>query len=338
VSVSRQYTTSFGVAVGRESVKNSFITDAGFSSFPIERSDAAVYWENRFQFGEKLFLNAGVRGEWIRTPEIPPDGFSRPSFPSNRVASANPKVAVGYLAAPATRLHASAGTGIRPPSGFELAFTDNPRLKPERTRSFDAGVEQRLAGGRVNLDATYFYNRYYDLIVTLNGNLASLSHYTSDNLANSRAQGAEFSAGVRPSRSVFITGSYTLLETRILSVDGSSLAPSPFTPGQQLTRRPEHSGSFVATYARGRVAVDVTGYFRGQALYEEPSFGASNGLFWNPGFANVGLNLNYTVARGLTAYGHLRNALNQHYEEVFGYPSPLLNFVAGVKWTIAKRQ
>jgi outer membrane cobalamin receptor len=338
VSIARNYTTAFGVATGRERVKNSYITDAAFAPFPIDRSDAAVYWENRFEFAHKLFLNAGVRGEWIRTPEIPPDGFARPLFPASRVARANPKVAVGYLVKATTRLHASAGTGIRPPSGFELAFTDNPRLSPERTRSVDAGIEQRLANGRVQLDATYFYNRYYDLIVTLQGNLASLSHYTSANLANSRAQGAEFTAGVRPSRSVFITGSYTLLETRILSLDGSSLAPLPFSPGQPLTRRPEHSGSFVATYARGRLAVDVTGYFRGKALFEEPSFGASNGLFWNPGFANVGLNLNYTVARGLTAYGHLRNALNQHYEEVFGYPSPLLNFVAGMKWTIAKRR
>jgi outer membrane receptor protein involved in Fe transport len=44
------------------------------------------------------------------------------------------------------------------------------------------------------------------------------------------------------------------------------------------------------------------------------------------------------VGRGLTAYGNLRNALNRHYEEVLGYPSPRLNFVAGMKWTLLKRQ
>jgi outer membrane receptor protein involved in Fe transport len=73
-------------------------------------------------------------------------------------------------------------------------------------------------------------------------------------------------------------------------------------------------------------------------LYEEPNHGASNGLFWDPGFANVGINLNYPVARGLTAYGNLRNALNWHYEEVFGFPSPRLNFVAGLKWSISRAQ
>ena len=68
-----------------------------------------------------------------------------------------------------------------------------PHCKPERTRSVDAGIEQKLLRNLLLLDATYFYNRYYDLIVTLGGSLTTLSHYKSANLANSRAQGAEFS-------------------------------------------------------------------------------------------------------------------------------------------------
>jgi outer membrane receptor protein involved in Fe transport len=71
-------------------------------------------------------------------------------------------------------------------------------------------------------------------------------------------------------------------------------------------------------------------------LYEEPTYGATDGLFWNPGFANVGINLNYALGHGVTAYGNLRNALDRHYEEVFGYPSPRLNFVAGMKFSIGR--
>ena len=59
-------------------------------------------------------------------------------------------------------------------------------------------------------------------------------------------------------------------------------------------------------------------------------------MFQNPGFANVGVNLNYRLAHGLTVYGNLRNALDQHYEEVFGYPSLRLNFVAGLKWGLGR--
>ena len=317
-------------------MKNSFITDAGFSTFPIERNEIAVYAENRYEVAGRLFLSGGVRAEFFRTPSIPGDGFSRPPFPESNISRVNPKLSAAYVAGGGTRLHASFGMGLRPPSGFELAFTDNPALKPERTRSIDAGVEQKF-GNLLTLDATYFYNRYYDLIVTLGGSLTSLSHYKSGNLANSQAQGAEFSARLRPARWVFVTGSYTLLETRILSLDGSSnQAPLPFTVGQQLTRRPENSGNVVATFTRGRFAADLSGYFRGRTLFEEPNYGASNGLFWNSGFANVGVNLNYALGHGVTAYGNLRNALNRQYEEVFGFPSPKLNFVGGMKWTIAR--
>ena len=336
-SVTRHYTVAVGVATGREEVKNTYITDAASSVFPIQRNDFAVYLENRYEVAGRLFLSAGVRGEFFRTPSIPGDGYSRPVFPSSSVSRANPKLSAAYVAGN-TRLHSSFGMGIRPPSGFELAFTNNPALKPEGTRSVDAGIERKLWSGKLLVDSTYFYNRYYDLIVTLGGSLTTLSHYTSDNLANSRAQGAEFSANARPARWAFVMASYTLLETRILSLDGTTQAPLPFTVGQQLTRRPEHSGNAVATFTHGRVAANVTGYFRGKTLYEEPSYGASYGLFENPGYANLGMNLNYALGRGVTAYGNLRNALNRHYEEVFGFPSPRVNFVAGLKWTLARIQ
>jgi outer membrane receptor protein involved in Fe transport len=51
----------------------------------------------------------------------------------------------------------------------------------------------------------------------------------------------------------------------------------------------------------------------------------------------MGINLNVRLGGGLTAYGNLRNALNQSYEEVLGYPAPKLNFVAGFKWALPKR-
>jgi outer membrane receptor protein involved in Fe transport len=109
---------------------------------------------------------------------------------------------------------------------YDLAFTDNPALKPERTRSFEAGIEQKFAGDKLVVDGTYFYNRYYDLIVILGGSLSVLSHYESDNIANSEAQGAEMRAQYRPARWLFVTGSYTHLATEILALNGTSdLAP-----------------------------------------------------------------------------------------------------------------
>jgi outer membrane cobalamin receptor len=338
LSVSSYYTMAFGYAFSREAVRDTYITDTANSVFPIERNQQGIYWENRFQFGGRLFLNVGAREEVIQTGRVAADlALGRPEFPENTVLRLNPKIALAYNLRAGTRLHTSAGTGIRPPSGFDLAFdNNNPNLKPERTASFDAGIEQRLFRNHLSLNATYFYNRYYDLIVVLGGSLTNLSSFMSANLANSRAHGGEFSARLRPARWLSLAGSYTLLDSAIQSLDGSTgLAPEYFQVGQPLLRRPRNSGTMVATFSRGRLSANVTGYFRGKDLDVEPNYGAAYGLFSNPGFANFGLNVNYALPRGVTVYGNLRNALNWHYEEAFGYPSPLLNFVSGVKWTFS---
>ena len=242
VSVTRHDVLAIGASEGLEEVKNTYITDAENDTFPIRRNDTAVYAENRLEIGGRLFVNVGVRGEWLRTGAIPPDGYNRPLFPTQNIGVANPKVAASYNMGGGARLHSSFGTGIRPPDGFDLAYTNNPALKPERTRGLDAGIEQKLWHERLSLDATYFYNRYYDLIVILGGSLTTLSYYESDNISNARAQGGEFSAGFRPARWLFVTGSYTYLKSEILSLNGSTLAEAPFTPGQELLRRPAELG------------------------------------------------------------------------------------------------
>jgi outer membrane receptor protein involved in Fe transport len=110
-----------------------------------------------------------------------------------------------------------------------------------------------------------------------------------------------------------------------------------YTLGQQLPRRPKHSGSLVSTFQYRNWSANITGYFRGETLDIEPNFGASAGFYRNPGYQNLGFNLNYHAGHGVTLYGNLRNALNQRYEEIYGFPSPILNFVAGIKWSLRAR-
>ncbi len=168
-------------------------------------------------------------------PEITPT--ARCFLPST-VAKVNPRVAAAYMlreshggAMDATRLHASFGTGIRPPDGFDLAFTNNPHLKPETSISFDAGIEQRFFQGKAVLDVTYFNNHFKDQIVTLGGSLTNLSSFISDNLGNSRAQGGEVSFQIHPIRSLQMSVEYTRDDTAVLSLNGSSLALAPLASG-----------------------------------------------------------------------------------------------------------
>jgi outer membrane cobalamin receptor len=335
------WTLAGGFAYAREEMKNTFVADANLNPFDLRRDNEGIYLDNHFSFlKNKLFLNAGLREELYQTGFIQANYYAYPAvpaIPARDYSRLNPKISGVYMLQPTLRLHASYGTGIRPPGGSDLAFTNNPDLKPERTESYDIGLEERFLTNKVSLDATYFHNDYRDLIVSLGGSLSELSQYYTDNLAKANAEGVEVSAKFRPATWISVTGNYTWLETEVLSLNGGiGLVQQYFYLGQPLLREPKQSGSALLTFHYGKVDANLTGYFRGRDLDVEPNFGASEGLYWDPGYVNVGINVNYRLRSNLTVYGNLRNALDRHYEEIYGYPAPFLNVVAGVKWSLAR--
>ena len=338
-TVTSKWTMAGGYVFSREEMKNNYVTDSLSQAFLLRRDNSGIYLENHIAIG-KLYVNAGVREEIYLQPAIPANanGYPpRPVFPAHTYSRLNPKASAAYTLRPGMRAHASYGTGLRPPGGSDLAFTNNPELKPERTRGYDAGVEQLLLNGRLSLDATWFYSRYEDLIVNLGGSLAKLSLYSTDNVANARSRGAEFSARMRPSHWILLAGTYTWLDTRVLSLDGGNgLVQQYYTLGQPLLRRPKQSGSLLATMHYKRVDGSISGTFRGSTLDVEPNYGAFGGIYRTRGYEAFGVNVNYRVWRNLTVYGNLRNALNRRYEEIYGFPAPLLNVVAGVKWSLSR--
>ena len=341
ITVSSQDFFVTGFEYNRERVKNTYIADDNGTPFLLPRASYAVFAENRWNPSRRWVVIAGVRVDDIRTRELPPGGFGlRPLLPASTVTKANPRISVTYLAREgtgagrigATRLHGTFGTGIRAPSGFELAFTNNPRLKPEKSLSFDSGVEQRFFSERMVLDATYFFNRFEDQIVVL-GSLSNLSTFVSDNLANSRAHGLETTLRLRPTRALEVSGHYTWLNSTILALDGTTLTQFPFELGQPLLRRPRNSGGFNTTWQRGRLTLNLNGYYRSKVLDVEPNYGAFGGLFTNQGYVLANTGFAYRLPRGVELYGRLNNFLNRKYEEAFGFPSLHLNFLAGVRFT-----
>lgn len=317
-----------GFEFQHEATTNTFISN------PIDRDEIGLFVENRYQYAGRLFVNAGIRLEDVRTTGLSPR-------PDTSIWSPNPKLSVAWLpvAGGATKIHGSVGTGLRPPDGFELAFTNNPNLKPERTTSFDIGVEQSFLGRRVIVDATYFLNRFHDLIVTLGPTQKGLSQWQSDNVSNSRAQGLELSYAVRPIRALRFSGNYTYAPTRLLSLDGSSTqAQQSFAVGQPLIRRPNSNAAYDIAWTWRRVTFDTAGYFRSSVLDVEPNFGASSGVFTNPGYARADVGVEVAVTREVAIYGRLRNFADARYEEVYGYPSERRNFVAGLKFTVGGKR
>jgi outer membrane receptor protein involved in Fe transport len=337
-----------GFEYNREQIKDTFVADANSVPFLLPRTTLAYFVENRWNPSSRLFVTAGLRLDDLRTRSLPPGDYgARPFIPANSVTKLNPRVSVAYMAHETdsgswlgmTRVHTSFGTGIRAPDAFALATTDNPHLKPEKSISFDGGLEQRFFDSRALVDLTYFYNRFEDQIVTIGGSLTDLSTFASDNLGNSRAQGLEASFRLRPTRSLQVSGEYTLLGTAILTLNGSTLVQEPFHVGQELTRRPKNSGSLTITWQHRRLALNSNAYLRGQTLDTEPNDGVyacSFGLqclFPDKGYVVLNGGFSYRLTRGLEIYGHLNNLLDRKYEEVLGYPALPLNFLAGVKFT-----
>ena len=214
------------------------------------------------------------------------------------------------------------GTGIRPPDAFEIAFTDNPSLKPERNRSVDVGIEQTFGGGALVIDATGFFNRYDDLIVAVGQSLRDASQFRTDNISNARARGLELAASARTPWGLEAAVTYTWLDTEILAVDRlSDEAPTPFQVGEALLRRPRHQGALDLVYQQGSVTAFGQFITRGQSLDVEPSFGAFGGLFTNSGYGVVNLGGTFTVRKGLDLFARITNLLDRPYEEAFGFPA-----------------
>jgi len=330
---------SGGIELLRERAGSTFITGNAFEEVPVERLVAGYFGEVRYAPSARLSIAGGLRVEQIRRDALDasPSEFSpRPAFAEETIVSANPRVAVAYLlraddSGGATRIRASAGTGIRPPDAFEIAFTDNPELKPERSRSIDAGVQHTFARSAVTIDATAFFNDYDDLIVTVGRSFQDASRFRTDNISNARSRGLELSAGARPFAAIDLRASYTLLDTEILAVDRSTVAPAPYRVGEQLIRRPRHRGTFTALFTGSRVTAFADVEVRGSVRDIEPTFGASGGVFDAAGFTVVDLGGAYRVAPVVELFARIENATDRVYEQAFGFPAPGRLFVAGVR-------
>jgi outer membrane cobalamin receptor len=330
---------STGVEFERERVTSTYITDDS-GPMPIKRSVAGYFGEARWSAAERLFVTGGLRVEDIHRDPVGAlnDPFSpRPAMAANNVVSVNPRIGAAYYlrAVPGsqTKVRAAAGTGIRPPDGFEIAFTDNPSLKPERSRSVEAGVDQTLSSGRALVEATWFSNTFDDLIVAV-GKFVDSSRYRTDNISNARAKGIELATTLRERRrgvDVQARLAYTFLDTEILAVDNAGSAPPPFEAGQPLLQRPRHQWSLDVSAARGRWTAWTRGGGRGRVLAVEPTYGTFGGLFTAAGYGVWNAGASWKLTRQFELFGRVENLFDRRYEEVFGFPALGRGAMAGVR-------
>jgi vitamin B12 transporter len=272
------------------------------------RTNVGLYVQDRFVAGTRVFATLGGRLE------------RNASFGTTVV----PRAALAFRArggeAPLT-VRASAGAGVKEPSFFEsfgVSFfaQGNPHLRPERSRTFDLGVEQRLLSDRLRVEAVAFHHDYRDQIAYHVLDPATFQGSWT-NLGRARARGLELSADASPSAAARLAARYTLLDGEVLE-SGDAFDNPVYAVGRSLLRRPRHQGALSARWRSGRVGLGMDVVLVGRRA--DSDF-LSLGLEDNRGYTRLDARARVSLARGIEAVLLGENLLDRRYQEVLGYPA-----------------
>ena len=284
-----------------------------------------------------------------------------------------------------TKLRASFGNGIKEPSLFQqesslytlLAGLGNggqliaqygvTPVGAERSRSYDGGLDQELAGGRARASFTYFHNEFTHGVeyvpqtglVALGvpvpvAQAALFGAYV--NSLSVRSLGGETELEYRLTSNLFLRSGYTYLDAVVQhSFSSDALAPSfnpsfpqipigVFSPlvGARPFRAAPHSGYFALSYSsRRRWAASLTGTLVGRRddsdfLYDKN--GGNTMLLPNrnldAAYQRLDLSGSFRLNRFVQFYSAIENLASQHYSEAFGYPSLPFTFRSGIKFSL----
>jgi outer membrane cobalamin receptor len=291
-----------------------------------QRLDQDAYLQQQFSWGR---LSAIAGGRFVHSSAYGNIGV--------------PRVALTLLALrggelfSGTRLRFSYAVGYMEPALYETFgeiaydYTSNRGLLPERTRAFEAGIEQKFFAGRWALNATSFNNLFHDQIEAVP---TSSGAYQFFNLEQSFAQGAEVELQGRIRPRLSLTTAYTYTSTQILEnpqCTPASPCGFPFAPGDPLLRRPRHSATTLLSYLGKRWGGNLAGSFVG-ARPDDDFYGF--GITHAAGYVRADLGGWHAINSRITAYLNIENALDRRYNEVVGYPALPINFRAGFRFRI----
>ncbi len=316
--------STFGYRIDSE---NGFVNDQ-YSPPPAsgQRMDQDAYLQQQITLGRLSVIAGGrfVHSSTYGNTGVPRVALTLRTFRGGELFSG-------------TRLRFSYATGFMEPALYQIfgqtayGGVPNHGLLPVRTRAFEAGFEQKLFAGRWALNATYFNNLFHDQI---EAKPLPSGEYQYFNLGQSFAHGAEVELQGRIRSRLSLTTAYTYTSTEILESPLCTLATPcyfPYAPGNPLLRRPKHSATTLLSYLGTRWGANLGGSFVGRR--PDDDFDGLN-ITHAAGYARVDVGGWYAINSRMTAYANVDNALNDHYNEVVGYPALTANFRAGVRFRI----
>src|SRR5258707_13363597 len=281
---------------------SSSFTGFGFtfsSAFP--RTSARTYAvtvEDRQQLFESLYLTGSAR-------------WDHHSLFGDVVTQT---VAVAYEIVPTgTRLHATEGSGFKAPSLLQLYDPQygNRDLRPERSQSFDGGIDQALFNGLLTVGSTFFTTEVTQLI--------GFDPFTfkSINTTSARITGVENFAAL----------SYRGFRAR---ADYTWMHPLDRSTGRDLIRRPRHKVDAQARQSIGGLSLGARFTYVGARddldFSSFPSMPVSLASY-----SLLAFTAEYQLTRNVALFGRVENALNERYEEVRSFPVPSRTWFLGAR-------
>lgn len=273
------------------------ITENGKTKSSSEKtlSSYAAYLQDEIEYGK-----------WFIVPAIRYDHHS--AYGSHT----SPKIGVTYNATDHFRIKANYGDGFKAPSVSQLFYdldmrmgpsyvhlTGNPNLKPEKSKSWDLGVEAEFGKGYGSL--TYFDNDVDNLIASIpkgkDGNGHNLYRY--ENVNKARIKGLENTLGYRFNDTLEFKVTSTLLDAKDTSA------------GKDLTQRARLSQIYQLIYDDHK----DTGW--SAVLWNQLDYKFVTGKAWESGesvkksYSLTNFSLTRKVNKDTRVYGSVQNIFDK---------------------------
>jgi vitamin B12 transporter len=265
----------------------------------------SVFFEQQLRFFERLFLTGGFRVE---------DNSVFGTTTTERGSLAF------LIKETGTRLRGSAGTGFRAPTFNDLFFPGfgNPDLQPEKSLSYDFGVDQKLWNNRIRLGLTYFQNNFRNLIACCTP-LPTAPFGGPFNVGRARSAGIEFTSEVDVLPNLIASLNYTYTDSENLATD------------RPLPREPRHRWNIGLTWE----PISKLSLFTQVHVVSEQF--EQFGEVYNSGYTRVDIGGTWRILertgwlQKLELTGRIQNLLNEGYAEVRGFPALGINALVGLR-------
>ncbi|MBL0356125.1 MAG: TonB-dependent receptor [Chitinophagaceae bacterium] len=245
-------------------------------------------------------------------------------FGSAVTYSVNPS----YIIHKQLKIFANVATGFRSPSLYNLASEyGNKTLKPERSNSYEAGMQFFDKNNKVNIRGTYFNRTVKDVIIFKSLFVAPYGQY--DNADKQKDHGFELEATLHPSEKWNITASYSFVDGNIETI---SKATGKDTSYYNLYRRPKNTINAGIGYQATKALYTSIG-FRWVDKRQDPYFNPNTfetEVKELKAYYNADVYISYQAAKQVKLFADLRNITDRTYFDLYGYNSRRFNMMAGV--------